>query len=64
VHATLAPARGGPDAGLPIGIAHGARLLRPVRRGERVRRADVALDEAGDAARARRALEAAFPPAG
>jgi predicted homoserine dehydrogenase-like protein len=45
---------------LPIGLAHGVRLLRPVKAGEPVLQADVALDEGSAAVRARRELEAGF----
>lgn len=46
--------------GLPIGLAHGVKLKTPVRTGEAVRWADVALDETSEAVRVRRAMEAAF----
>jgi predicted homoserine dehydrogenase-like protein len=45
---------------LPIGLAHGVRLIAPVRAGEPVRQADVRLDEGSAAVRARRELEAWF----
>jgi predicted homoserine dehydrogenase-like protein len=45
---------------LPIGLAHGVRLVRPVGAGEPVRHEDVALDEGSAAVRARREMEAAF----
>ena len=45
---------------LPIGLAHGVRLLRPVRAGAPVRQEDVALDPGAAAVRARREMEAAF----
>jgi predicted homoserine dehydrogenase-like protein len=48
---------------LPLGLAHGVRLLRPVAAGVAVRSDDVALDETGDAVRFRREMEAAFPVA-
>ncbi|WP_135466426.1 NAD(P)H-dependent oxidoreductase [Crenalkalicoccus roseus] len=44
---------------LPIGLAHGVALTRPVRRGETVRWADVAFDPAAEAVRVRREMEAA-----
>jgi predicted homoserine dehydrogenase-like protein len=42
---------------LPLGLAHGVRLVRPVARGEAVRWDDVEIDESSLAVRARRALE-------
>ncbi|MBI4183739.1 MAG: flagellar biosynthesis protein FlgA [Proteobacteria bacterium] len=42
---------------LPIGLASGVRLVRPVRAGAAVGYADVALDEAAPAVRVRRELE-------
>jgi len=42
---------------LPLGLAHGVRLVRPVSRGEAVRWDDVEIDESSLAVRARRALE-------
>ncbi|MCU0805337.1 MAG: SAF domain-containing protein [Burkholderiales bacterium] len=49
--------------GLPLGLAHGVRLLNPVAAGQPVRWADVAYD-AGDAAvRFRREMEQTFAPA-
>lgn len=48
------------EGALPIGLAHGVPLTRPVRRGESVRWADVRMDEAAEAVRVRRAMEAAF----
>jgi predicted homoserine dehydrogenase-like protein len=46
---------------LPIGLAHGVRLLRPVQKGEAIRASDVELSEdqlASAAIEARKALEA------
>ncbi|TCZ53636.1 NAD(P)H-dependent oxidoreductase [Roseicella aquatilis] len=48
---------------LPIGLAHGVPLTRPVRAGGFVTYADVALDEASEAVRIRRAMEQAARPA-
>jgi predicted homoserine dehydrogenase-like protein len=42
---------------LPLGLAHEARLLKPVAAGQPVRRSDVALDEGSLAARTRREME-------
>jgi len=47
---------------LPIGLAQGVRVVRPVAAGQVVTMADVALDEAEDAVRARRDMVAAFAP--
>lgn len=59
VYGRLSPAsredRGG---GLPIGLAHGVRLVRPVREGDPVRWADVTLDGASQPVRVRREMEA------
>jgi predicted homoserine dehydrogenase-like protein len=48
---------------LPIGLAHGVRLLRDVPRGAMLRQSDVALDATMPAVRVRREMEAAFTPA-
>jgi predicted homoserine dehydrogenase-like protein len=48
--------------GLPIGLADGARLLHPVKAGQPVRWADVALDESQPAVKLRREMELAFAP--
>jgi len=48
---------------LPIGLAHGVRLTRPVRAGAILSYADVALDEASEAVTIRRAMEAMGRPA-
>jgi predicted homoserine dehydrogenase-like protein len=45
---------------LPIGLAHGVRLVRPVRAGQPVCEADAALDVASPAVRARREMEKVF----
>ena len=47
-------------AALPIGLAHGVRLVRPVRAGTPLSRDDVALEAESAAARARREMEEAF----
>ena len=49
---------------LPIGLAQGVELLRPVPAGQALTWADIAIDEAEEAVRARRAMEAAFAPPG
>ena len=45
---------------LPIGLAHGVRLIRPVQQGALLRWADVAADENDGAVRIRREMEATF----
>ena len=47
---------------LPIGLAHGVRLLRDIPEGAVLRQADVALDATQDAVRLRREMEALSPP--
>ena len=61
VYGTLLPAPVSLErAALPIGLAHDAVLLRPVRAGEIVAWTDVRMDETSEAVRARRAMEARF----
>lgn len=48
---------------LPLGLAHGLALVRPVRRGDVVTRGDVRIDADDAATRFRREMEAAFAPA-
>lgn len=58
----LAPAAAALAAdALPIGLAHGIPLTRPVRKGETLTKAHVALDGTAEAVRARLALEAKGP---
>jgi predicted homoserine dehydrogenase-like protein len=45
---------------LPLGLAHGWKLLRPVTAGQPVRWSDVAIDASSSAVRARREMEQAF----
>ena len=45
---------------LPLGLAHGGKLLRPVSAGQPVRWSDVALDENSTAVRVRREMEQLF----
>jgi predicted homoserine dehydrogenase-like protein len=47
---------------LPLGLAHEAKLLRPVAAGRTVRRDDVALDDRSVAARTRREMEQLLGP--
>ncbi len=46
--------------GLPIGLAHGVELTRPVKAGEALRWEDVVVDEDGETVRVRREMETAF----
>lgn len=46
--------------GLPLGLAHEVRVVRPVRQGQSLSWADVAIDETLPALRARREMEALF----
>jgi predicted homoserine dehydrogenase-like protein len=65
VYGKLVPAAESRRVGaLPIGLAHGVRLARPVRAGEPVRRADVSLDETSAPVRSRREMETAFAAGG
>jgi predicted homoserine dehydrogenase-like protein len=45
---------------LPIGLAHGVTLTRPIKQGETVRWQDVLADEESEAVKTRRAMEQAF----
>ena len=47
-------------AGLPIGLAHGVRLIRDVRAGEPLSWNDVAAPESSEAVRVRREMEKLF----
>jgi predicted homoserine dehydrogenase-like protein len=49
--------------GLPLGLAHGVRLLHPVAAGAPVRWSDVQVDGASEAVRVRREMEREFAPA-
>ena len=54
----LLPAADSLKAGaLPLGLAHGWKVTRPVAAGELVRWADVVVDEANSAVRVRREME-------
>jgi len=48
------------QGGLPLGLAHGWKVLRPVAAGQPVRWSDVAFDERSSAVRVRREMERAF----
>lgn len=49
--------------GLPLGLAHGIKLLRPVKKGQSLSWADVAIDTSTGAYRLRQEMEAMFTPA-
>lgn len=49
--------------GLPLGLAHGVKLLRPVKKGQSLSWADVSMDTGTLAYRSRREMELAFAPA-
>ena len=51
------------EGALPIGLAHGIPLTRPVKRGETVRWADVRADAESEAVKLRRTMEQAAAPA-
>jgi predicted homoserine dehydrogenase-like protein len=46
--------------GLPLGLAHGVKLLKPVAAGQPLRWTDVAVDESSHAVKARREMERLF----
>ena len=46
--------------GLPLGLAHGVKVVRPVQRGQSVSWADVAIDTTTHAYRTRREMETMF----
>ncbi len=48
--------------GLPLGLAHGIKLVRPVRKGQSLTWADVAMDTSTHAFKLRSELEAMFAP--
>ena len=48
--------------GLPLGLAHGPRLLREVKKGQSLTWADVAIDTGTRAYQLRRDMEATFSP--
>ena len=49
--------------GLPLGLAHGVKLVSPVAAGAPVRWSDVQIDGASEAVKVRREMERAFAPA-
>ncbi len=48
--------------GLPLGLAHSVKVVRPVAQGQSLTWADVAMDEATDAYKVRREMETLFAP--
>jgi predicted homoserine dehydrogenase-like protein len=63
VHGKLAPAAASLARGaLPIGLAHGVKLLRSIKAGQVVTWQDVEIDPDRPAVRARREMEARFAP--
>jgi predicted homoserine dehydrogenase-like protein len=48
--------------GLPLGLAHEVKLVRPVAQGQSLTWADIAIDENLPAYRIRREMEALFAP--
>jgi predicted homoserine dehydrogenase-like protein len=48
--------------GLPLGLAHGIKLVRPVKKGQGLSWADVAMDESTHAFRIRKQMESLFSP--
>ncbi|MFM2118634.1 MAG: hypothetical protein RL722_102, partial [Pseudomonadota bacterium] len=46
--------------GLPLGLAHNVKLIRPVRQGQSLTWDDVAIDTTTDAYKTRRAMEEMF----
>ena len=48
--------------GLPLGLAHQVKVIRPVKKGQSLSWADVAMDTATDAYKVRREMEAMFAP--
>ena len=56
----LAAADSAAQGCLPLGLAHGWKVLRPVAAGQPVRWSDVAVDNNATAVRVRREMEASF----
>ena len=48
--------------GLPLGLAHDVKVVRPVKKGQSLSWADVAMDTTTHAYRTRRAMEDLFAP--
>ena len=58
----LPAARSAAMGGLPLGLAHGVKMVRPVEKGQSLVWDDVAMDTSTDAYKIRRAMEDAFAP--
>jgi len=58
----LPAARSVAEEGLPLGLAHGVKLLRPVQKGQSLSWADVSMDTDTLAYRSRKSMEAMFAP--
>ena len=56
----LPAARSQQLGGLPLGLAHGIKLLRPVKQGQSLSWDDVAVDTGTEAYKLRREMEALF----
>jgi predicted homoserine dehydrogenase-like protein len=57
----LFPAQKSKDfGGLPLGLAHGVRVIRPVKKGQSLSWADVAMDPTAPACVVRKEMEAMF----
>lgn len=52
----------GGEGGLPLGLAHSVKVVRPVKKGQSLSWADVAMDTTTHAYRTRRAMEDLFAP--
>jgi predicted homoserine dehydrogenase-like protein len=64
VYGKLFPAEKSTGLGsLPLGLAHNVKLLRPIKAGQSLTYADVAMDESLTAVKLRREMENAFSPA-
>ena len=46
--------------GVPLGLAHNVKVIRPVKKGQSLSWADVAMDTATDAYKVRREMESMF----
>ena len=46
--------------GVPLGLAHNVKVIRPVKKGQSLSWADVAMDTATDAYKVRREIESMF----
>ena len=64
VYGKLFPAEKSTGLGsLPLGLAHNVKLLKPIKAGQSLTYADVAMDESLTAVKLRREMEQAFAPA-